>query len=181
LNKHWKQQKGKGKGKGHPTTGHKSPEGEYRYSSTLSLTSALDGVGDQRHAPAVLPQGKTRYPLYRRLGGSQGRSGQVRKISPTAGIRSPNFPARSESETAQTERSGHLLRIDKLERKEINPLGRKEVGVQSIVVKVLVQYQRKWLQHLERMETNRVPKLTLHYRPNGRGNIDRPKKRWKEC
>ena len=26
--------------------------------------------------------GKTRYPLYRRLGGPQGRSGQVRKISP---------------------------------------------------------------------------------------------------
>ena len=29
-----------------------------------------------------LPPGKTRYPLYRRLGGRQGRSGQVRKISP---------------------------------------------------------------------------------------------------
>ena len=28
-----------------------------------------------------LPPGKTRYPLYRRLGGPQGRSGQVRKIS----------------------------------------------------------------------------------------------------
>jgi len=26
--------------------------------------------------------GKTRYPLYRRLGGPQGRSGQMRKISP---------------------------------------------------------------------------------------------------
>jgi hypothetical protein len=25
------------------------------YSSTLSLTSALDGVGGQRHAPAALP------------------------------------------------------------------------------------------------------------------------------
>ena len=25
-------------------------------SSTLSLTSALDGVGDQRHAPAALPR-----------------------------------------------------------------------------------------------------------------------------
>ena len=24
----------------------------------------------QRHAPAALPPGKTRYPLYRRLGGS---------------------------------------------------------------------------------------------------------------
>ena len=39
-------------------------------------------VGDQRHAPADLPPGKTPYPLYRRLGGPQGRSGQVRKISP---------------------------------------------------------------------------------------------------
>jgi hypothetical protein len=27
-----------------------------------------------------LPPGKTRYPLYRRLGGSQGRSGQARKL-----------------------------------------------------------------------------------------------------
>ena len=40
-----------------------------------------------------LPPGKTRYPLYRRLGGPQGRSGQVRKISPPAGIRSPDRPA----------------------------------------------------------------------------------------
>jgi hypothetical protein len=40
------------------------------------------GVGCQRHAPAALPPRKTRYTLYRRLGGSQGRSGQVREISP---------------------------------------------------------------------------------------------------
>jgi hypothetical protein len=37
----------------------------------------------QRHAPAALPSGKTRYPLYRRLGGSQSRSGQVLKMSHT--------------------------------------------------------------------------------------------------
>ena len=55
-------------------------------SFTLSLTSALDGVGGQRHAPAALPPGKTRYPLYRRLGGPQGRSGQVQKISPPPGF-----------------------------------------------------------------------------------------------
>jgi hypothetical protein len=42
------------------------------------------GVGSQRHAPAVLPPGKTQYPLYRRLGGPQGRSERVRKISPPA-------------------------------------------------------------------------------------------------
>ena len=39
-------------------------------------------VGGQRHAPAALPPGKTRNPLYRRLGGPQDRCGWVRKISP---------------------------------------------------------------------------------------------------
>ena len=48
------------------------------------------GVGGQRHAPAVLPMGKTRYPLYRRLGGPQGRSRRVRKIS-----LSPRFDPRT--------------------------------------------------------------------------------------
>jgi hypothetical protein len=33
-----------------------------------------------------LPTGKTRYPFYRRLGGPQGRSGQVRNISPSPGF-----------------------------------------------------------------------------------------------
>ena len=33
-----------------------------------------------------LPPGKTLYPLYRKLGGTQGRSGQVRKISPSPGF-----------------------------------------------------------------------------------------------
>ena len=36
-------------------------------------------VRGQRHAPAALPPGKTLYPLYRRLGGPQGRSGRVPK------------------------------------------------------------------------------------------------------
>ena len=56
--------KGRGKGKGHPITGHESPEVEERYSSTLSLTSELNGVGGQRHDPAALPPAKTQYPLY---------------------------------------------------------------------------------------------------------------------
>ena len=36
--------------------------------------------------PAALPPGTTRYPLYRRLGGPQGRSAQVRKISSPPGF-----------------------------------------------------------------------------------------------
>ena len=71
----------KGKGKVQPITGHEGPQGEYRYSYTLSLTSALDGVGGQCQTPSALTPGKTRYPLYRRPGGPQGQSGQVRNIS----------------------------------------------------------------------------------------------------
>jgi hypothetical protein len=56
------------------------------YSYTLSLTSVLDWVGGQRHAPAPLTPGMTRYPFYRRLGRSQGRSGWVLKISPPPGF-----------------------------------------------------------------------------------------------
>ena len=40
------------------------------------------GEGSASQLGRSLPPGKTRYPLYRRLGGPQGRSGQVRKISP---------------------------------------------------------------------------------------------------
>jgi hypothetical protein len=40
------------------------------------------GLGGQHHASDRFTPGKTRYPLYKRLGGPQGRSGRVRKISP---------------------------------------------------------------------------------------------------
>ena len=39
------------------------------------------GEGSESRPGRSLLPGKTRYPLYRRLGGPQGRSGQVRKIS----------------------------------------------------------------------------------------------------
>jgi hypothetical protein len=43
------------------------------------------------------PGKQTRYPLNRRLGGPQGRSGRGSKISPSTRIRSPDRSARSES------------------------------------------------------------------------------------
>jgi len=42
-----------GKGKVYPRTGHESPEGEYRYSSTLSLTSPLNGGGWSAPHPKI--------------------------------------------------------------------------------------------------------------------------------
>jgi len=65
-----RQMKVKVKGIFHSRTGHEDPEVGLSNSSTLSLTSALDGVGGQSHSPAALPLGKTQYLLYRRLGGS---------------------------------------------------------------------------------------------------------------
>jgi hypothetical protein len=44
-------------------------------------------VGGQRHAPTALPPGQTRYPLWKGLGRLHGRSGRVRKISPS--VRDP--------------------------------------------------------------------------------------------
>ena len=57
----------------------------------------LDRGGWSAPRPGRFIPGKTRYPLYRRLGGPQGRSGWVRKNSPPTGIRSLDRPARSES------------------------------------------------------------------------------------
>ena len=55
------------------------------------------GWGSASRSGRSLPPGKSRYPLYRRLDGPQGRSRQVRIISPQPGIRSPDLAARSQS------------------------------------------------------------------------------------
>ena len=71
-----------GKGKVYPRAGREGPEGEQIYSSTLSLTSALDGVGGQRHASAALLAVETWYPLYSRLGGPRADADGRRKSLP---------------------------------------------------------------------------------------------------
>jgi len=47
----------------------------------------LGGEWSAARPGRTLPPGKTRYPLYRRLGGPQGRSGRTENLVP-AGIRS---------------------------------------------------------------------------------------------
>ena len=71
------------KGKVHPTIYHEGPEGEQRYSSTLSLTLVLHGTP----CPGRFTPGKdARYRSYRRLCRPQRQSGRVRKISPKPGF-----------------------------------------------------------------------------------------------
>jgi len=55
------------------------------------MTAALEGGEWSAARPGrTLPPGKTRYPLYRKLGGPQGRSGWAENRVPT-GIRSRTF------------------------------------------------------------------------------------------
>ena len=71
----------------------------------------------------------------------------------------------------------HLLGITKWD-KEKNQCIMEKTGAQDIVKnKTLTE---NWLKHVQRMDTNRIPKQALRYRPKGRRNIGRPKKRWSD-
>ena len=52
-----------------------------------------------------------------------------------------------------------------------------KTGAQN-TVKDINKNHKKWLQHVQRMETSRLPKQALQYKPKGRRNIGRPRKRW---
>ena len=71
----------------------------------------------------------------------------------------------------------HLLGITKLDKKK-NQSFRQKTGAQN-TVKEIKQYQKKWLQYVQRMNTKRLPKQALQYKPKGRRNIGRPRKRWR--
>ena len=56
---------------------------------------------------------------------------------------------------------------------------RGKMGVKK-VTKEINQCQEKWLKHVQRMDTNRLPKQALQYKRKGRRNIRRPRKRWRD-
>jgi len=61
----------------------------------------------------------------------------------------------------------HLLGITKLD-KEKNQCFREKTRAQNIV-KEIKQYQEKWLQNLQRMDTNRIPKQALRINQKDEG------------
>ena len=86
-----------GKGKVRPNTGHEGTERKYRYSSTLSLTSALGWGGWLTPRPGRFTPGKDSVRTVQEAGWSPGPvfTG-AENLAPT-GLRSPDRPARSES------------------------------------------------------------------------------------
>jgi len=52
----------------------------------------------------------------------------------------------------------------------------KELKITPILDKLL-EYKRIWIQHVNRMPRNRLPRVMKHYCPTGRRNRGRPLKR----
>jgi hypothetical protein len=81
-------------------------------------------------------------------------------------------------ESAQMKFLRHLLGIAKLVKEKYLCV-KEKTGAQDIVKKIK-PYQEKWLQHIQRIDTNRIPKQALQYKPKGRRHIGRPRKRWRD-
>jgi hypothetical protein len=64
-------------------------------------------------------------------------------------------------------------RLDKIRNEDI----RQELQISGIQ-DVRLKYKQNWINHLERTDNTRLPKYALTYKPRGRRDRRRPRKRW---
>jgi len=64
-------------------------------------------------------------------------------------------------------------RLDKIRSEVI----RKELEISGIQ-DVRSKHKQNWINHFERMDNTRLPKHALNYKPRGRRERGRPRKRW---
>jgi len=64
-------------------------------------------------------------------------------------------------------------RLDKIRREVI----KEELEISGIL-DVRLRYKQNWINHLERMDNTRLLKHALNYKPRGRRDLGRPRKRW---
>jgi hypothetical protein len=64
-------------------------------------------------------------------------------------------------------------RLDKIRNEDI----RQELEISGIQ-DVRLQYKRNWINHLDRMDNTRLPKYALTYKPRGKRDSGRARKRW---
>ena len=48
------------------------------------------------------------------------------------------------------------------------------------VLEIIQQYEKNWNDHMIPMPRNRIRKAVLHYRPIGKRDLGRPRKKWTE-
>jgi hypothetical protein len=68
-------------------------------------------------------------------------------------------------ETAQMKFLRHLLGKAKLDKGKYQCTSIMEKTGAYNIVKEIKQYQEKWLQHIQRMDTHRIAKQALKYKP----------------
>ena len=87
-----------------------------------------------------------------------------------------------EWELKQVYRTGSMLKLcmeyagDKYDYYKTNAQIAKEIKITPILDKLL-EYKRNWIQHVNRMSRNRLPRVMKRYSPAGRSNHGRPLKR----
>jgi hypothetical protein len=50
----------------------------------------------------------------------------------------------------------------------------------SQITEFICQYRKNWKEHVDRMGSDRIPKMILKYQPTGKRNLGRSLKRWKD-
>ncbi|KAJ4446756.1 hypothetical protein ANN_13453 [Periplaneta americana] len=80
--------------------------------------------------------------------------------------RSHQLETRNFSPAAEYTKWDHKRNEDVMEELQLEP-----------VINLVKHYRNNWINHLHRMHRDRIPKVMLHYRPNGKRSLGRPKKR----
>jgi hypothetical protein len=50
----------------------------------------------------------------------------------------------------------------------------------SQIAEFIRQYRKNWKERVDRMSSDRIPKMVLKYQPKGKRELGRPLKRWKD-
>jgi hypothetical protein len=81
-------------------------------------------------------------------------------------------------EAAQMKFLTPLLGLTRLDRQRNTDI-RNRLKVKNRVEDIKL-YQKKWLDHLERMDRSHLQRLAFKYQPRGRRDMGRPRRRWRD-
>jgi len=70
-------------------------------------------------------------------------------------------------------------RISKLDRKT-NEYIRGKMAAQDVILDDITRKQLIWYGHVEGMDQTRLPKIVIHWKPEGRKKLGRPRRTWKD-
>jgi hypothetical protein len=68
--------------------------------------------------------------------------------------------------------AGYTRRDDKINEDILTELQ------MSHITELIYQCRKKWKEHVDRISSDRIPKMILKYQPKGKRNLGRPLKRW---